>query len=161
MSKKRDAWWIQTFHVSVLTDVFSCFSSHLVTSSKSRGWFPKYSQLTVLPCVFKACLSFHSWTLICVLWLLPKEKRCIYIIKSVVVVVMLELKNTPLYEIQPWDLKRDFLVNLYISLEKCYTSWSASSSLSHENAHMSSSYVFLHCYIENTYFRFLVCTNRT
>lgn len=37
--------------VSVITDAFSCFSSHLVTSSKSRGWFAKHPQLRVLPCV--------------------------------------------------------------------------------------------------------------
>lgn len=52
--KKSDAWWTRTFsvqEVSVLADVFSCFSSHLVTSSKSRGWFPKHSQLKVLPCL--------------------------------------------------------------------------------------------------------------
>lgn len=45
--KKRDAWWTWRFHL--LTDLFSCFSSHLVTSSKSRGWFLKHSQLQVLP----------------------------------------------------------------------------------------------------------------
>lgn len=31
--------------VSVVTDIFTCFSSHLVTSSKSRGWFTNHLQL--------------------------------------------------------------------------------------------------------------------
>lgn len=38
-------------HPSGGADVFSCFSAHLVTSSKFRGWFPQHSQLKGLPCV--------------------------------------------------------------------------------------------------------------
>lgn len=62
---KRDAWWtLRRQEVSVFIDVFRCFSSHLVTSSKSRGWFPNSHswQSFLVSCRCKRttryCLSF-------------------------------------------------------------------------------------------------------